>query len=321
MTPLSEGLKKTVFIFLDTNKHVSPFDILTAIDLFPEAKILTYSNITPEDARKIIQDAIFPRGPKGAKYTKLFIGGHDVEKAQRILEIAEEVMFPPFELATIVDPKGAYTTASAAVSKILALSIEKGFGGFEGKTIAVLAGTGPVGRTAARLYASEGANVIVTSRNLAKSTAVAEKINEEIEEERAKGVEASTFEQFGEAIQTVEIVLSAGAAGIQMLSLNVLKKYGGQCKVIADVNAIPPLGVEGLKPEEDGVEVSPGVWGIGGLAIGTFKNKVEAELFKKAVKANRGIFDYKVAYKTAKSLLQAKSNDLWSSFRSVWPPG
>lgn len=317
---LPEKMKKTVFIFLDTNKHVSPFDVLTAIDLFPEAKILTYSNVTPEDARKIVQDVMFPRGPKGAKYTKLFIGGHDVEKAQRILEIAEEVMFPPFELATIVDPKGAYTTASAAVAKTLTLSIEKGFGGFEGKTMAVLAGTGPVGRTAAQLYASEGANVIVTSRKLVRSKAVAAKINEEIEADRAKGVEASTFEQFGEAIQNVEIVLSAGAAGIQMLSLDVLKKYGEQCKVIADVNAVPPLGVEGLKPEEDGVEVSPGIWGIGGLAIGTFKNKIEAELLKKAVEANKGIFDYKVAYQTAKSLLKAKSDDCWSGFRSVWPP-
>ncbi|MEA2089255.1 MAG: methylene-tetrahydromethanopterin dehydrogenase N-terminal domain-containing protein [Thermoproteota archaeon] len=318
---MSEGVKKTVFIFLDTNKHVSPFDMLTAINLFPEAKILTYSNVTAEDTRKIVQDAMFPRGPKGAKYTKLFIGGHDVEKAQRILEVAEEVMFPPFELATIVDPKGAYTTASAAVAKTLVLSIQKGFGGFEGKKIAVLAGTGPVGRTAARLYASEGANVIVTSRKLAKSTAVAEKINEEIGKERVKGVEASAFEQFGEAVQNMEIVLSAGAAGIQMLPLDVLKKYGGRCKVVADVNAIPPVGVEGVKPKDDGVEVLPGVWGIGGLTIGTFKNKVEAELFKKAVEAKKGIFDYKVAYKTAKSLLQAKSDDWWSSFRSVWPPG
>jgi hypothetical protein len=320
VTLLSKGLKKIVFIFLDTDKHVSPFDMLTAIDLFPNAKIFPYSEVSPEDARKIIQDAIFPRGPKGAKYTKLFIGGHDVQKAQRILEVAEEVMFPPFELATIVDPKGANTTASAAVAKTLALFVQKRFGSFEGKKVAVLAGTGPVGRTAARLYASEGASVTISSRKLSRSAAVAEDINKELGEKRAEGVDASTPKQFGEAVQKMEIVLCAGAAGIQMLPLDVLKKYGGECKVVADVNAIPTLGVGGLKPEDDGVEVLSGVWGVGGLAIGTFKNKVEAELFKKAVETKRGIFDYKVAYKIAKSLLQAKSDDRWPSLNSIWPP-
>ena len=138
---MSKPTKKTVFIFLDTDKHASPFDILTAVDLFPDAQILTYSNVAPEDSKRIIQDSMFPRGPDGAKQTKLFIGGQDVEKAIQILEIAKKSMFPPFELAVIVDPRGAYTTASAAVAKTLLTSIEKGLGDFKGKTVTVLAGT------------------------------------------------------------------------------------------------------------------------------------------------------------------------------------
>jgi len=122
--------RKTVIIFLDTDKHASPFDILTAIDLYPEAQILHYSDVNVRDAKRIIQDAMFPRGPGGAKHTKIFIGGQDVEKALGILEVAKSSMFPPFELAVIVDPRGAYTTASAAVAKTLALFIEKGFGNF-----------------------------------------------------------------------------------------------------------------------------------------------------------------------------------------------
>ena len=86
----------------------------------------------------------------------------------------------------------------------------------------------------------------------------------------------------------------------------MLKDYGKRCKVVGDINAIPPLGVEGLKPADDGVEVLPGVWGIGALAIGTFKNKVEAQLFKRAVEAPKGIFDYKIAYEIAKSMALAK---------------
>jgi len=303
---MTKTTKKNVILFLDTDKHTSPFDILTAIDLFPEAQILQYSNITPEDAKRIIQDAMFPRGPEGAKHTKIFIGGTDAEKATEILETAKKCLFPPFELTIIIDPRGAYTTASAAVAKTLATSIEKELGDLRGKTVTVLAGTGPVGQTAARLYVMEGANVVVTSRKLERSTAVATKINEETKTERARGVEATQPNEIGVSIKDADIILSAGAAGISLLPLNVFKEYGKLCKVVGDINAIPPLGVEGLKPTDDGIEVLPGVLGIGALAIGALKNKVEAQLFKRAVEAPKGIFDYKIAYEIAKSMALAK---------------
>jgi len=303
---MSKSTKKTVIIFLDTDKHASPFDILTAVDLFPDVQILAYSNVEPQDSKRIIQDAMFPRGPDGAKQTKLFIGGYDVEKAVEILEIAKKSMFPPFELAVIVDPRGAYTTASAAVAKTLSTLLEKGLGDFKGKTVTVLAGTGPVGQVASRLYANEGADVVVTSRDLARSTAVANKINEEVGAEHACGVKAAAPSEIGDAIKGSQVILSAGAAGVSLLPLNVLKEYGKLCKVVADINAIPPLGVEGLKPTEENVEVLTGVWGIGALAIGTFKNKVEAQLFKRAVESPKGIFDYKIAYEIAKSIVLVK---------------
>jgi len=303
---MSEPTKKPVIIFVDTDKHASPFDILTAVDLFPEVHILTYSNVAPEDSKRIIQDAMFPRGPDGAKRTKLFIGGQDFEKATQIVEIAKKSMFPPFELAIIVDPRGAYTTASAAVARMLLTSIESGLGDFKGKTITVLAGTGPVGQVSSHLYAVEGANVVVTSRDLARSTSVATRINEEAGGKLACGVKASTPDEVGEAIRGSDMILAAGAAGVALLPLNVLKEYGKHCRVVADINAVPPLGVEGLKSTDDKVEFLPGVWGIGALSIGTFKNKVEAQLLKRAVEAPKGIFDYRTAYEIAKSIVLAK---------------
>ncbi len=300
---MSKPAKKTVLIFLDTDKHTSPFDILTAIDLYPDVQILPYSNVEPDDAKKIIQDAMFPRGPKGAKHTKVFIGGQNIEKAIEILEVAKKSMFPPFELAVIVDPRGAYTTASAAVAKTLAVFKEKGFGHFNGKNATVLAGTGPVGQVAARLYTMEGMNVVVTSRKIQRASAVASSINEDIGVERACGAQASAPEEIGQAIGEAEIILSAGAAGIQLLPLDVLKDYGKRCKVVGDINAVPPLGVEGLKPTDNGVEFLHGIWGIGALAIGPFKSQIEAELFKRAVESSKGILDYKVAYEIAKSIV------------------
>ena len=291
---------KKVFIFLDTDKHASPFDILTTIDIFPDATILKYEDVTVEDAEKIIYDAMFPRGPEGAKHTKIFINGRDFKRVNEILEKAKKCMFPPFELAIIIDPRGAYTTATAAVAKTLELSLVKGFGGLGNKAVTILAGTGPVGQTAARLYASEKANVIVTSRDLQRASSVVTKINEEFEGERVRGVEAQTSDEIGKAIENAEIVLSTGAAGTQLLPSDILKEYGKKCRIVADINAIPPLGVEGLKSEADGEEILPNVFGIGALAIGKLKNKVEAELIKRAAEEPRGIFDYRMAYEIAK---------------------
>jgi hypothetical protein len=170
----------------------------------------------------------------------------------------------------------------------------------------VLAGTGPVGQTAARLYAFEKANVIVTSRDLQKSSSIATKINEEIKAERAQGVEAKNPDEIGKAIENAEIILSAGAAGTQLLPMQVLKEHGKKCRIVADINAIPPLGVEGLKSKAEGEEFLPNIFGIGALTIGKLKNKIEVELIKKAAEEPKGIFDYKMAYEIAKKLVIGK---------------
>jgi 5,10-methylenetetrahydromethanopterin reductase len=296
---------KDVIIFLDTDKHASAFDLLTASNLYPDAQILYYSNVEPSDARKIIQDAMFPRGPEGAKKTKIFIGGYDVEKADQILGEAKKAMFKPFELGIIVDPRGASTTGSAVVAKALAL-YRKHNPSLKGVKATVLAATGPVGKIATYLLASEGISVIATSRSLEKARALAEKINLESKTTIVQGVKGQAQDEVGRAIQDSEIIIAAGAAGAQLLSLETLKRYGSKCKVVADVNAVPPTGVEGLKATDDGVEFTLGVRGIGALAIGASKNKIEAELFRRAIDLTKGVFDHVVAYEISKSLLLSK---------------
>jgi hypothetical protein len=293
---------KNVIIFLDTDKYASPFDMLVAIDLYPDAQIINYSNVEISDAKRLIQDAMFPRGPEGAKHTKVFIGGQDVDKALGILDVIKKSMFPPFELSIIIDPRGSNTTASSAVAKTLQLFKEKGFGEFKGKTATILAGTGPVGVVAAKLYASEGGNVVLTSRKFDRAKAAADRINEEIGTKQVCGVQAGTTEEIGAAIKDSDIILACGAAGIQLLPLSVLEKYGDNCKVLGDINAVPPLGIEGLKATHKGKEFTPGKFGIGALAIGPLKIQIEGEMFKRAVESSKGIVDYKVAYEIAKKL-------------------
>jgi hypothetical protein len=48
------------------------------------------------------------------------------------------------------------------------------------------------------------------------------------------------------------------------------------------------------------------VLGIGALAIGKLKNKVEVELIKRAAAEPKGVFDYKIAYEIAKKTIIEK---------------
>ena len=295
--------KKTVIIFLDTDKHVSSFDIITAIDVLSDVETIAYGNVLPEDTKRIVQDAIFPRGSEGARNTKLFIGGHDMAMTARVLDAAQSSMYPPFELAIIVDPRGAYTTASAAVAKTLAAFREKCKGGIRKVKVTVLAGTGPIGQMASRLYAMEGASVVITSRNLARSSAVASKINVDLGIDLVRGVKALGVDEAGAAIDDADIVLATGAAEVNLLSLKVLKEHNRGYRVVGDVNAIPPLGVEGIKPTDDGAEFMRDIYGMGSLAIGAFKQQVEAQIFMRAAETTKGVFGLEAAYEIAKSMI------------------
>src|SRR4030067_1256615 len=155
-------------------------------------------------------------------------------------------MIPPFEVSVIIDPRGAYTTATAAVAKTLELSVAKQWVTLENKVVTILAGTGPVGQTAARLYASEKAEVILTSRSLQKATSIVTRINEEFDIERVRGVDAQTAEDVGVAIKNADIVLSAGTAATQLLPLQAPKTHRKKCRIVADINAVTPCGAEGL---------------------------------------------------------------------------
>jgi hypothetical protein len=303
---LAQPTFKTVFVFLDTDKYCSPFDMLVAIDAFPDSMIFKYENVNDIEAPKIVFDLLFPRGPAGAAHTKVFINGSNFEMVEKVVEATQKAMkSAPWGNSIIVDPRGGYSTAAAAVAKTFGASMEKGLGTLEGKKVTVLAGTGPVGQTAARIYAAEKADVTISSRSLAKGQAVADKINAECGATRVKVVEVAKPEQTATAVKEAEIILAAGAGGIQLLSKADLDA-APNCKIVGDINAIKPLGVEGLGPNDDGIELKAGVWGIGALAIGKLKIKTEVEMIKRATAEPQGLFDYAIAYTIAKEAILKK---------------
>lgn len=293
-----------ILIFLDTDEPASPFDICQSYDAGFDV-IIPYSKVDAEMAKRIVQDAMFSRGEKNVKYTCYFLGGSDFGKVKAILETVKKTMFPPFESPVIVDPRGAYTTAAAMVALT-----EEGWGKVakeevKKRKVVVLAGTGPVGRAAAILYAKLGCDVYLTSRSLERAESVAKEVSEEAKTE-IKGVKASSPEEVYEVVKDAHIILATGAAGVMLMPKTVVEKLKG-VKVVADVNAVPPPGVEGLKPKFNLKEFAPSIYGIGALAVGQLKNRVEREILSAARTAGKGIFDYNYAFTAAQKLLREKT--------------
>ena len=68
--------------------HVSPFDVNMAVDAGFEV-VVPYTRVELKEVGGLIQDAIFSRGPKGAKATGAFIGGKNAELALDMLAVAK----------------------------------------------------------------------------------------------------------------------------------------------------------------------------------------------------------------------------------------
>jgi methylene-tetrahydromethanopterin dehydrogenase len=264
--------RKHLLYLLSTDPAASPFDINMAYDAGFHA-VIPYTNVTEETATLLTQDIIFSRGPKGAKFTALFVGGNDVEMAEKVRTAVTKSMFPPFQVSVMIDPKGAYTTAAALVAKV-----EKAMGGLRGRKAAILGATGPVGRVAASLCAKSGCEVIVGSRSKESADRLAKAIREAAGG-TVTGAQMGTDEEKLPILKGVDLILATAKAGVEILSRPALEGLPPG-KVVADVNAVPPSGVAGLKPEDDLKEIAPGIRGIGALAIGVLKYDVEMEMLE-----------------------------------------
>src|SRR5207245_1223040 len=110
----------------------------------------------------------------------------------------------------------------------------------------VLGGTGPVGQRVARLLAHEGAEVRLASRQAARAQTVCLAIREKLAGAKVTGVATGSPAELARALGGRTLVIAAGAAGAVLLP----KAARGACpdlKVAIDLNAVPPLGIEGVE--------------------------------------------------------------------------
>src|SRR5258708_34335938 len=92
--------------------QASPFDVNMAYDAGYDA-VVPYTHVVLDQVAALTQDAIFSRGPKGAKRTGIFIGGGDNGSAAATRGSAREGEGAPFRGAVVVDAARAVSTGAA----------------------------------------------------------------------------------------------------------------------------------------------------------------------------------------------------------------
>jgi len=108
-----------------------------------------------------------------------------------------------------------------------------------------------------------------------------------------------------EVLAGSEIAVCAAAAGVEVVSEELLRN-APQLKIIADVNAVPPLGVRGVGVSDDGVQIAnTQVYGIGALAIGQLKYNTQHQLLKQMLSADKPqVLEFIAAFNLARELLK-----------------
>lgn len=269
--------RKRLLYLISSDQQVSPFDINMAYDAGFDA-VVPYASVPVSAVTGLVQDVMFSRGPKGARASAVFFSGSDLTRAEEMLAAARAALFDPFRVGLMVDPHGGYTTGAAIAARVATLARARGLGAAGSVRALVAAGTGGVGRTTAALLAREGLRVTLTSRRLDGAEAAVREIARLFAVEvTPRGAPNET--ELARLAAEAEIIIATGAPGVELLSRRTLEALRGP-KVLADVNAVPPAGLEGLKPQDDGVEVAPGLFGLGAMAIGSLKFQVEAALLR-----------------------------------------
>ena len=283
---------KKLLLQLDSDKHPSVFDTITAYDAGAD-HVLVLGDVAVEDVRDLVYGAMFTRGGEALKNSAVFIGGSDVPTGEAMLKAATDAFFGPVRVSVMMDSNGCNTTAASAVAKIL------GAADVKGKKAVVLAGTGPVGMRAAAFLAKEGCQTFLTSRRLERAQKAAAQIKERFSVEvtpLAVSDEATT----GQALEDAAVVLTAGKAGVQLVP-QVLWTEHPTLQVLADVNAVPPLGIEGIKPHWDGKEKFGKVI-FGALGIGGLKMKVHRACVARLFESNELVLDAEKVFAIAREM-------------------
>ncbi len=280
---------KKILIQLDTDSQPSSFDRVVAVDSGVD-ELFSYADVTPENVESLVHGAIFTRSPDELKNTAIFIGGSNVEAGERLLSKINDTFFGPMRVSVMIDSNGSNTTAAAAV-RCASQHLD-----FKTAEALILGGTGPVGHRCGQILADAGATVRIASRSEERAQATCAEIRHNVPEAKIVPCEFSD-EGIAAAVDGVNLIIAAGAAGVQFLTGEEIAGIES-LKVAIDVKDVPPVGLEGISQMDKAVEVN-GATSYGAIGVGGLKMKTHRAAIQKLFTSNDQILNTTEIYTIA----------------------
>ena len=288
---------RKLLLQIDSAPHPSVFDRVVALDGGAD-EVMSYGAVTPDAVRDLVHGCIFTRGPQDLKHTAIFIGGTDMALGEELLAAVTKAFFGPMRVSVMLDSNGSNTTAVAAVAKLQ----QAAGGDVRGQRAVVLAGTGPVGMRAAGLLAKAGADVTLTSRKPAAPAVI-----DAIVKRFGGTVRATTMANSSQAptvLDGANIVLNTGPAGVRLVERTAWQGHAA-FRAAADLNAVPPLGIDGVEVTDDGAQ-REGVTVFGALGVGKLKMKIHKACIARLFERNDLVLDAETIADVAREIAPSK---------------
>ena len=237
------------------------------------------------------------------KKTGIFICGKDASLALDMTDMARNSMVPPFEISVFPDPAGSFTTAAAMVActeKTLKIKFQTDL---NKKNIIIYGGKGIVGGISAIMCAQQGAKCTIIGYDGISN------VSKKAEEYRSRfGVniipgDGSSDELNSSYLPQADIIFCAARAGTQVLSKDQMQ-LATKTKILADVNAVPPAGLDGVNLNDDDTKHYSGALSIGPLTSGDLKVKTQYRMFEKMCATEKPLYlNFDEALSTAREIL------------------
>jgi methylene-tetrahydromethanopterin dehydrogenase len=272
-------MARSILHMITPLKHMSPFDVNMAVDAGFET-VATYTNATLADVTTLVQDSIFSRAPQDG--------------------VRRKALVPPFANHIFADPAGSFTTGAAMVAEVTRALKAKFDTGLEGKRIVIFGGAGVVAYVAAVIGALHGAKAVLVGHDGEERVSKISNTMRWRFDVEVEAVDGSTVAARRAAIVNADVILSAGPAGIPILTAEDLES-APKLLVASDVNAVPPAGIAGIDVNAIDVPLPTGRGvGIGALAVGNVKYQTESRLFRRMLESDAPLcLDFRDAYTLA----------------------
>jgi methylenetetrahydrofolate/methylenetetrahydromethanopterin dehydrogenase (NADP+) len=285
-------MKKLLYQF-DTDPLPAVFDNVVGYDGGAD-QVCAYGGINAKNVGSLVEGAIFTRGAKDKKNTAIFIGGGNLSEGEAVLAAVRAKFFDRFRVSVMFDCNGSNTTAAASVAWLAHGRA------LEGKRAVVLGGSGPVGQRAAVLLAREGAAVSITGRKRDVVQAACDSIKSRFGSD-VRAIEAPTNVERAAALHGAQIVVATGAAGITLLDAKSWQD-SATLELVADANASPPAGIEGVGISDRGT-TSHGKTLFGPLGFGALKLALHRACVARLFERNDLLLDALEIYAIAKTMV------------------